>query len=78
MGWEIKQTNLPEIQGKLFTNLLDEEKMLINILKSKGDCFIDDLAFESNLPSSVVSSLLLNLEFSGFIKSLPGKVFRLQ
>lgn len=77
MGWDVAQVKNQVLQGTLFNQLSAEEKLLVDILKSKGDCFIDDLAFQSNLPSSVVSSVLLNLEFAGFVKNLPGKIFRL-
>lgn len=77
MGWDAKQRVSKITQQNLFQSLSEEEKMIVDILKSKGDCFIDDLSFEANLPSSVVSSLLLNLEFSGLVSSLPGKIFRL-
>jgi DNA processing protein len=77
MNWDTTVPKTDHLQGSLFTQLSAEEKLLVTILKSKGDCFIDDLAIESNLPPSVVSSLLLQLEFSGIIKSMPGKIFRL-
>lgn len=77
MNWDTTAPNTSQLQGNLFAQLSPEEKFLVDILKAKGDCFIDDLAIETNLPPSVVSSLLLNLEFSGLIKSMPGKIFRL-
>lgn len=77
MGWDVKQNKSIGFQQNLFETLSAEEKTIIEILRKKGDCFIDDLTFEANLPSSVVSSLLLNLEFSGMVNCLPGKIFRL-
>ena len=36
---------------------------------------IDDLIVRSHLPSGQLSSLLLELELSGFVQQLPGKRF---
>jgi predicted Rossmann fold nucleotide-binding protein DprA/Smf involved in DNA uptake len=36
---------------------------------------IDDIAGKSELPSSVVSSILLQLELKRLVKQLPGKYF---
>ncbi len=77
MGWDVQQASIKATQQNLFQSLSNEEKIVVDILRSKGDCFIDDLSFEANLPASIVSSLLLNLEFSGLVKSLPGKIYRL-
>ena len=36
---------------------------------------IDALSAEAKMPMSKISALLLNLEFKGMVKSLPGKMY---
>jgi len=72
LGWEKR----PEaIQQRLFLNLTEEEQLLINVLKENGNLFIDVISHKTNIPIQKVSSLLLNMEFSGIIRSLPGKIY---
>ena len=49
----------------------------VNILKEKGDLDVDTLLLETKLLPSRAASILLNLEFEGIIRCLPGKVYRL-
>ncbi len=77
LGWEqTKNIKAPQ-QKKLFLELSADEEVLVNVLKEKDSVTIDDLCFASKLPMSKVSGLLLTLEFSGIVKSLPGKAYRL-
>ncbi|HET6245550.1 MAG TPA: DNA-processing protein DprA [Bacteroidia bacterium] len=75
LGWE--ETGKKNIQKQLFVNLSPEEEVLMDILKEKGTMAIDNLCNVSRLSTSKVAALLLNLEFSGLVKSLPGKMFQL-
>lgn len=77
MGWEEVKTKKATIQKQLFVDLKPEEEVLVNVLKEKEQMNIDDLCLTSKMPVSKVSTLLLSLEFSGIIKSLPGKIYRL-
>lgn len=76
MGWEQKLKNAP-IQKQLFVELKPEEEILVNLLKEKESVNVDDICLFAKMPMSKVSSLLLTLEFSGIVKSLPGKRYRL-
>lgn len=77
LGWEqTKKTTTPK-QSPLLVKLTADEELLVNTLKGKSSVTIDDLCFESKLPMSKVSALLLTLEFSGIVKSLPGKAYGL-
>jgi DNA processing protein len=77
LNWDVQTTKRKPNQMELFKNLSDEEKLIVNLLSKKGNTHIDDLSIETNLPVSKMASLLLNLEFSGVVKSLPGKMFQL-
>jgi DNA processing protein len=50
---------------------------LLKILKEKETVNVDDLSLLANLPMSKVSAHLLSLEFSGIVRSLPGKIYKL-
>lgn len=78
MGWqkEDKKRNSKIIQPTIF-NLSAEEEVLVNILKEVTHLDIDTLCLQSNLNMSKVAASLLNLEFGGIVKSLPGKRYQL-
>lgn len=75
LGWEQKKAK--HVQKKIFVELTPEEKKLVQVLKEKGQISIDRLCLESQLSTSKAATLLLNLEFSGIVKTLPGKVYEL-
>ena len=66
-----------KIQRELFIELTDEEKVLVNLLKGQTKLGIDTICLESKLTSGKVANVLLNLEFKGVVKSLPGKMYEL-
>lgn len=49
----------------------------MSLLREAGPVHIDDLSMKSRMPVSKASSLLLQLEFAGVVKSRPGKVYEL-
>jgi len=77
MNWDIKTSSGKAVQTSLFVELTSEEQKLVDLLKG-GDRFIDEMTFETKLPMSKVSALLLGLEFKGLVASLPGKMYRLK
>ncbi len=72
MGWDrknaIKQTSL-------FESLSPEEEKVYHFLKISGTTEIDIIAYNLQLKSSILSSVLLQLEFKGLVNALPGKKF---
>lgn len=77
LNWDVQSKKSKPIQTELFKNLSGEEELIVNLLRERGNIHIDELSVETNLPMSKTASLLLNLEFSGVIKSLPGKMYEL-
>ena len=77
MNWDISTTSATPAQRELFITLTPDEEKLMTILKQQDNCGIDTLCHETQLMPSKVASALLNLEFEGIVKCLPGKVFRL-
>ncbi len=78
MNWDDDKIplNTTPTQRELFPSVSPEEEMLLLHLKQHGECAIDNLSVLLNMPVSKVSPLLLNLELSGCIRSLPGKMYR--
>jgi DNA processing protein len=77
MGWDLEERLKSPHQMSLFVELDNDEQKLVTILKEENNLMIDTLCLRAEMPVSRVSPLLLKLEFSGLIKSLPGKVYRL-
>ena len=77
MGWEKPSGSSGSRQALLFHSLNAEEESLVSILTAQGECTIDWLSLHSGLTLGKVTSLLLNLEFKGIVKSLPGKIYKM-
>jgi len=76
MEWLPKKKKVP-VQAALFADLLPDEQTLVDIIKAQGSAHIDDLCVRSKWAQGKVAGLLLNMEFNGVVRSLPGKVYRL-
>ncbi len=76
MQWEAGKINT-DIQRSLFTELNNEENQLVKLLKENPKMPIDQITAAMSKTPSEMASLLLNLEFKGVIKSLPGKRYML-
>lgn len=77
MNWNAPSKAAQKKQLTIFRELNPDEQVLIDVLKEKGKTDIDTLMLRSGLPVHRVSTTLLNLEFDGMLKALPGKVFEL-
>jgi DNA processing protein len=75
LGWETRKKDLLTPQRKLLIEMTPEEEMIVRILSEKGETCIDDLSQQGGLSMGKCSAALLNLEFEGIVKSLPGKVY---
>ena len=58
-------------------DVTEEESQILSLLHQIPGCHIDDLSWKSTIPMGQLAALLLNLEFSGFVRSLPGKKYQL-
>ncbi|MCX6257898.1 MAG: DNA-processing protein DprA [Bacteroidia bacterium] len=77
MRWD-QTTKVPsDGQHTLFPELTSDEKAILELLKENGDLEIDMIVYKSGFQPSMVSAMLLNLEFSGLVRCLPGKVYSL-
>ncbi len=80
LGWELNNSKAkPAVeQFMLPIDLTKEERLVFDVLQQHKDAIaIDDLTLKTNLPTSQLAMSLLNMEMQGYIRSLPGKMYRL-
>ena len=77
MGWEVENNKSKAIQRDLFVDLSDDEKNIAKILRDNTELTIDIICLKASMPTSKVSPVLLNMEFMGIVKSMPGKKYKL-
>ncbi len=77
MNWQPGSPAADGYQPRLFTDLLPDEQRVVDLLQEAGETAIDLICQATGLPMNRVSPMLLALEFSGIVKCLPGKVFKL-
>jgi DNA processing protein len=76
LGWDAKESPAA-VQRSLFTDLNTDEQLLCDYLRKHGATAIDNLCLNLKTPSGKASAVLLNLEFKGVVKTLPGKRYEL-
>ena len=64
----------PQAAARPLPPLSDDERRVYDTIEAE-ETAIDDIAAKSELPSSAVSSILLQLELKRLVKQLPGKHF---
>ncbi|TWJ04737.1 DNA processing protein [Mucilaginibacter frigoritolerans] len=79
LGWETNNSAKPTIeQFVLPIDLSTDERLIFDILQQhKNPIAIDDLTLKINMTTSMLAMNLLNMEMQGYIKSLPGKTYRI-
>jgi DNA processing protein len=78
MNWDSDDKSYKEKEPSIDLSALNkEEKEIIKILIGTDGMQMDDLSWKLQIPISKMASTLLNLEFQGLIKGLPGKKFKL-
>lgn len=73
LHWQNADNKAGGIQPKLFIDLSEKEKMIIDLIQEEEEAGIDKLTFDSKISYSEIASLLLELEFKGLVRPLPGK-----
>ena len=78
MNWELNQNVKPKtIQKQLFIDLPKDEQLIYDLLSTERSLSMDELSAKSKLATSVLAVNLLQLEFKGLVKALPGSSFML-
>jgi len=76
MNWESNENQKPK-QRSLVFDFSPDEQLIVDTLKNENELSIDFISVRSQLPINKVSASLLNLEFQGVVKTMPGKIFKL-
>ncbi|GAB4045393.1 DNA-processing protein DprA [Spirosoma litoris] len=83
LNWDqsTKQTNEQSSRNRIVPalplDLTDEESQILALLRQCENIHIDELSWKSQMHMGKLASLLLSLEFRGFVRSLPGKKYAL-
>ena len=79
LGWEEPELfeEVGEVHREKDLSLEGEESMIYETLKETEGMVIDEVARKSQIPINKLAGLLLNLEFKGIVKPLPGNVYKL-
>jgi DNA processing protein len=75
LNWESPEKKKKAVQKQLFIELSEMEKQILDVILKENEIPIDSICYQVQMPVSKVSPLLLNLEFNGLIRCLPGKVY---
>jgi DNA processing protein len=77
MNWEAGVDNSKSTSEFNLDVFNDDERLIITILRENNNqVSIDELSWRSGLAMNKLASLLLSLELSGVITSMPGKMYR--
>ena len=76
MNWVRDEPPVSENEFDWSDLSLPEKKIMQIFQKAGHELLIDELSWKSQIPLNQLASHLLNLEFRGYIKALPGKKFR--
>ena len=69
-GWTADRK--PGVQTVLLPELSDSQQALLDLIRSRPDATVNDLAVAVNLPFAHVSSILFEMELNGFITAIAG------
>jgi DNA processing protein len=77
LNWDLKGHEKSKNRSIMpdLSQFTEQESQIMALLFKNKEMQIDELAWQSQIYMAQLSSLLLNLEFQGFIKSLPGKKY---
>ena len=65
-----------EKQTALFREFTPEEKLIMDCFGANTMVNLDDIIVKTELPTTKIAALLLNLEFDGVLMALPGKRYQ--
>lgn len=71
MRWEEMDAQ-KNIQRQMFNEFSEPEKLIVNLLRESEELSVDTLAYQCGMANSELAGLLLNLEFKGAIRAVPG------
>jgi len=76
LNWEAGESKGDGMQLSMFGKLEGEVGEVYNFVCKEKEASVNLMSLKLRMPVAKVSSLLLQLEFDGLVKSLPGNIFR--
>ncbi|WP_305983323.1 DNA-processing protein DprA [Roseivirga thermotolerans] len=78
LNWDLESATDSKPKARSFDHLPPPQKKVLDILMRNGQqMHIDELSWQSETQLNQLASILLQLEFEGLVKPLPGKEYRL-
>jgi len=77
MGWEQSTKNKNVIEPVIFAELSDEEKQILMLIKTPDGLHINQIALKMEMPVSRTASRLVEMEFKGLVKPMPGNMYKI-
>lgn len=74
MRWERRHPI--ERQTSIFRDFSKEEQLIMDCFEGKTIVSLDEFIVKTDLPTTKLASILLNLEFDGILMALPGKRYQ--
>lgn len=75
LGWNASGSESAPVQGTLFEPLSEAEQRIVDWLRLHQRATVDSLCVGLSISVAELSSLLLQLELSGWVRCLPGKIY---
>lgn len=78
LNWSERKTDTPAEETPDLSSLTEPEQRIVSTLKSCKDGLpVDELSWRTQIPVNQLAGVLLNLEFAGHLRSMPGKRYKL-
>jgi len=78
LNWDLESKPAKKVIEKNYDHLPTDQRKVVDILLKNGQqMHIDKISWQCETPLNQLASILLQLEFEGLIKPLPGKEYRL-
>ena len=77
MGWQVRPSHTPPVEGELFPDLSAEEQLIVDLLKNSNDLQLNLISVKSNIPIGQLTALLFQLEMKGIVRALAGGTYHL-
>ncbi len=79
MNWDAAAPGTGRAPQSIDLSMLDEQEQRViqTIQEHAEDIMIDELSWKAQIPLNKLAALILNLEFKGLVKSLPGKKYKI-
>lgn len=78
LNWDVESGQPAAAQGLLFSEITEDEMLIVDILREEGRVHVDKLSLLAKCRPGKLANLLLELELKGMVQSLPGKLYRLK